>query len=1178
MEMLAFLPIFLALLALKPAPVELKGTHELLLSHVGVRRDHGGEQVAAADLTVLNFVSVSAKDVLLDPFRLAERMRTLSGFRNGSMFQSKLSHLYIGALLLTLAHDTQSNPGPQTQCELCDLEVSWSHKGVLCENCDKWFHWECQGGTSTMYEILTHEPSHIGWTCPQCGIPNFSSALFDLHSSSIDDTNIFSVLAPAEEPPLDVDPLSTCSFTSSLSSPGPPQAASSPITNKKTAEKTKRLNVPLRVVLVNCQSIKNKKSAFHAMIDSVKPDVIIGTESWLTPHHKSSEYFPQHFNTYRKDREGDKRGGGVFISVDNKFSSMEEPELDTNCEILWAKLSLTGSKDLHVGAFYRPPDTGSDYLDKLDQSLSRITHKENLVMLGGDFNAPGIKWGDTPGVTEECQTKGIHEKILDIAQDHLLEQVVEEPTRGTNILDLIFLSNPNIVNRINVAPGLGDHEMVYAELDIQPKRQTTKPREILKFGKANWDKIKDDMEKLAENFGETKTENMTVNEMWTSFKTSLASTIQKNVPSRMSRSRRGFPWVTQEVRRLLRKRDKLHRKVVGSGNSTDTSHLKNLKKHIQKTIRQNYWNYIQDIVTPAQGGSNKKFWQYVKSLRKDSSGVSPLKENGKLFTDPTRKADILNRQFKSAFTQEPVGDLPTLRGESYPSMPNINITCAGVQKLLSQLNPHKAMGPDKIPPLVLKELSHTIAPILTSIFRKSLQTGVTPDDWRLANVSPIYKKGEKYKASNYRPVSLTCVCCKVMEHILVSNIMSHLNHHSILHDRQHGFRAMRSCETQLTTFVNELAKQMSKGTQIDVIIMDFSKAFDRVPHRRLIHKLDHYGIRGHTLNWIESFLGGRKQRVLVSGELSEFVDVDSGVPQGSVLGPILFLLYINDLPTTTVSPMRLFADDCILYKEIRNDNDSQLLQKDLDSVAQWEDDWLMDLNPAKCSVLRFTRSRSPRTFQYTSHNIPLKVEESTKYLGLTLTSKLDWSPHIKSISSKANRTLGFVRRHLWKAPKRIKEVAYTTMVRPQLEYCSTVWDPHTKANIYQVERVQRRAARFVQQNYHNTSSVSNMISQLGWESLEHRRHRARLVFMYRIVHRIVAIPADQYFSPVNRVLRGQHQFTYMRPLTSTDYYKFSYFPWTIAQWNWLPPPVIQSPSVDSFSAALVQIPLVGFKY
>ena len=217
---------------------------------------------------------------------------------------------------------------------------------------------------------------------------------------------------------------------------------------------------------------------------------------------------------------------------------------------------------------------------------------------------------------------------------------------------------------------------------------------------------------------------------------------------------------------------------------------------------------------------------------------------------------------------------------------------------------------------------------------------------------------------------------------------------------------------------------MSKGAQTDVIIMDFSKAFDRVPHKRLLHKLSHYGIRGYTLEWIAAFLNDRRQSVVVAGEASGLLDVDSGVPQGSVLGPILFLLYINDLPASTVSPMRLFADDCILYREIKTPEDSQLLQSDLDRVADWERDWLMDLNPAKCSVLRVTRCRVPHAYQYTSHNIPLKVEDSTKYLGLTLTSKLNWTPPPASITSAVRQTepWDLLEDTSGKRPKRLKKM------------------------------------------------------------------------------------------------------------------------------------------------------------
>ena len=268
-------------------------------------------------------------------------------------------------------------------------------------------------------------------------------------------------------------------------------------------------------------------------------------------------------------------------------------------------------------------------------------------------------------------------------------------------------------------------------------------------------------------------------------------------------------------------------------------------------------------------------------------------------------------------------------------MEQIHINDKGVLNLLNNRNPHKACGPDNINSRVMKDLKDQVAPILTKIYIKSIETGTIPKDWKHANVAPAFKKGERYKAENYRPISLTCICCKLMEHIITSNIMKHLDSNNILYDLQHGFRKARSCESQLLPFIQELNASNNKNIQTDLIIMDFAKAFDKVSHRRLLYKLEYYGIQTHTLNWIQAFLSDRTQTVVIDGVTSNTVPVTSGVPQGTVLGPILFLTYINDFPEyLTHSKLRLFADDNIIYKEITCQDDCKKLQSDLDAAAR----------------------------------------------------------------------------------------------------------------------------------------------------------------------------------------------------------------------------------------------------
>ena len=401
--------------------------------------------------------------------------------------------------------------------------------------------------------------------------------------------------------------------------------------------------------------------------------------------------------------------------------------------------------------------------------------------------------------------------------------------------------------------------------------------------------------------------------------------------------------------------------------------------------------------------------------------------------------------------------------------------------------------------------------------------------------------------------------------------MGHLGNHGILYEKQHGFRKGRSCESQLLELTHDLLNGLHDGKQTDLIVMDFAKAFDKVCHEKLLTTLHSYSVDPTTIHWIRGFLSNRSQSVVIEGAQSLPLPVTSGVPQGTVLGPALFLCYINSMLEGISSSIRLFADDTVIYRQINSAADHTILQQDLHKLARWEAEYSMEFHPEKCNVLRVTRSRSPSIFNYTLHGTNLKSTESTKYLGVTLTKDLTWGKHIDIVRAKANQQLAFVRRNIRTRSSSTKDKLFNTLVRPHLEYAATVWDPHISKQKHSLEMVQRRAARWVTNRHHNKSSVTYMLHTLGWTSLEHCRATSRLCMLYQIYHGSIGIPHDPYILPYRHTPRPSRQ-TDMHTLATyqcrTNYFKCSFFPQTIVAWNALTKSVVTSSTLDAFKAAL----------
>ena len=339
-------------------------------------------------------------------------------------------------------------------------------------------------------------------------------------------------------------------------------------------------------------------------------------------------------------------------------------------------------------------------------------------------------------------------------------------------------------------------------------------------------------------------------------------------------------------------------------------------------------------------------------------------------------------------------------------------------------------------------------------------------------------------------------------------------------------------------------------------------------HRLLLHKAKHYGINNNILSWIRDFLSNRSQQVVVEGKFSTEVKVTSGVPQGSVLGPLLFLIFINDLPECVKhSTTRLFADDCVLYRRISTASDASLLQDDLTALQEWENTWLMEFHPSKCQVVNVTNKQKPIISSYTIHNEVLESVRSAKYLGLHVDAKLNFNTHIDVITKKANSTRAFLSRNFHHCSKKVKDATYTTYIRPSVEYASSVWDPHTLQNIKKVEQVQRSSARYVTGKYGRDTSVTEIIKSLKWTTLENRRLQSRLGMLYRIRNNLVDIKWSSYLMEANSRTRG-HGSRFQRTHCNSQQFAASFFPRTIRDWNCLKFDPAASSSLDAFKKVL----------
>lgn len=888
----------------------------------------------------------------------------------------------------------------------------------------------------------------------------------------------------------------------------------------------------LKLLFWNCNGINGKTHVLENLLRQKNPDIFALTETKLK-HTTHDNEISRNYTLYRYDRNIDLGfGGGVLIGISHSCDiSVLNCNKFNRGEIISLELSISGLTFL-LAVYYRRPSLQS--IDDIINWYGETQNPNTLII--GDFNVPGIHWLNGIGTIQK--NNHLQRSFLEFLNVNDLLQLVSVPTHDKgNILDLI-VTNMN-VSPPTVESGFSDHCTIEFCVPIKTtsarhKHNSSNKLPFWIFSRANHDSINRECLKLDRCISDDIDQNRNTDLIWEKFKSETLKIAHNHIPQCNRKKRHNF-WITSDTIRNIRKRKRMFKVKMQHPTSDNMTSYKAQARLCKKLLNKDYNNYINlHICDKLASGDTKPLYRFISQKQGTSNDINKL--DGCLTDEPVEISESFADAFSSVFSQDD-GKFLSLPSPGNVQSEGITFNKFGILKQLQILNPRKGAGPDQLAPALLKFLAPYIYHMLTELFQYFYDTSSTPYDWRLAHVVPIFKKGSKSDPLNYRPISLTSVLSKLFEHILAHNIHQHLDLNKILHKDQHGFRAKHGCDTQLLNTVTDLIELFDSNTTVDIAVLDFSKAFDVVSHRKLSLKLTAVGIFPATIAWIVSWLLNRQLIVTVNGARSSPRSVTSGVPQGSVLGPLLFLIYINDMPDSILSSsLKLFADDSLVYHPINSSKDIEALQLDLDNLGIWSSGSQMKFNVSKCEHMRVSRNTNASSVSYTLDSKHISTVSQIKYLGIIIDHRLTFDSHIVAICGKATRILHMLMRSLKKAKTRTRVMAYKTLCRPILEYASQSWSPHLVKHIKLLESVNRKAFRWCY-NLRKYDHISDLMVAFNWSSLEVRRFNSDL-HMYARILNDQAIVNKNLFLPN----RSCHNTRYggAKGVTETNTKKYSF--------------------------------------
>ena len=849
-----------------------------------------------------------------------------------------------------------------------------------------------------------------------------------------------------------------------------------------------------KVAHINCRSLL-ATSRLHdietVLVKYHQFDIIALTETHIDASVSNHQVALPNYNIYRKDRT--RFGGGVAVYCKSSIPSTRRHDLEfPACEMLWLELLIGGRKIL-LSSCYRPPGqlvANIDiFINNLSLSLeSAIDEHPTSVLLLGDLNDRCTSW-DFPHTNSETK-----DKLRTLCNELSLTQLIKDPTRGNNILDLIITNTPLLFIDSGVYPELPDldHCIIHATFNITYNTSAPYYKHTWKLEQGNYQSLNNFYLNKFSNLNNIFSDTDLNKNVETLTKTILEG-MELHIPSkRIKIYPTDKPWFTPELKTLFKISYRLHKRKNKTKLPSDILAFENARRHAKESFRTARDNYFQNLNNQISNPetTSKTFWKLLKSLfGKSNTGIPDLTDNNTTYSNNHDKAELLNTFFASQSTiPNPNSPLPPFNYITDARLDQINITPTDVSQVLKSLTTNKATGIDSISNKLLKECAHTLAEPLAFIFQLSLNMGVFPDSWKEALISAIFKKLDPSLTKNYRPISLLSSISKVFEKLVFNQTFPYLTKNKLLSPKNSGFTPNDGAINRIIAMLESIYINLDNHNDTLFTSIDISKAFDRVWHQGLIFKLKQMGITGRLLDWFQSYLTNRRQRVAVGGHLSSLKHTNSGVPQGSILGPMLFLVFVSDMCEGLKSEVHQFADDTTLITNFTDPIIAVLtLNHDLQLLARWADTWKVTFNPSKTLYMLITKKKRaiPLDPIYLCGEPIIKTDCITT-LGVKITSDLTWSNHVNALIAKASQRLAVIKRYRKILPRTALTTLYITMVRPILEYGDVLYANILLSIGRSIEQVQRRAALACTGGYRHTS-YNNLLHDLNWEPLYTRR-------------------------------------------------------------------------------------------